>query len=82
MFGVVSWRCKCKPAQKAHTACLFSYLSQEGRGKGCPYCKGSMTFGGPPLKTVRLHLHGPETDDPPTDDDRDDSPHIPDPTDR
>ncbi|CAM9572020.1 unnamed protein product [Laminaria digitata] len=56
-FGVLSWRCRCTVAQKAHSACVFSKFCH-GQGK-CDMCHSPMKF----EKTTRrglettIHFH-------------------------
>ncbi|CAM9784541.1 unnamed protein product [Ectocarpus sp. 12 AP-2014] len=44
MFGVVSWRCRCKTPM-AHTACLFSLMTNMDHPPRCGGCRSPMTFG-------------------------------------
>lgn len=88
MFGVVSWRCRCKPVPKAHLRCILSYLDTKGsRGRTpCPVCQGDMSFG---MDTesrsayVKLSIHDPpeDSDDPSGGDDANQPDSVPSPTD-
>lgn len=66
-FGVVSWRCACKPVPKFHLRCVLSYFAEkDARRTPCPVCKGDISFGKSSISTprsVRLNIHNPPEND-------------------